>query len=265
MSKKDKLLSIGDLSKYSGASKRSLRYYEQMKILKPIHIDASSGYRYYSIDQLHHVWMIMFCIELGIPLKELARLTSEDNSIDLRTILNQGKLLAETRLKSINRGLKIFEIIERQMDLSQTYENGQIYQRKIEEKVFYIHPCDKSQAKMNQLDVIKVFNEMPFTNDEFDSFTEFGIMYEHTPLSDKYYFFVEIPSYMNLEVDIKKIIPAGIYLCCLNENGQINNAVDIFKEHLYGRDSYLVIEMEIMANKYEVGKPFFSELRVLIP
>ena len=71
---------------------------------------------------------------------------------------------------------------------------------------------------------------------------------------------MEIPK--NMEADNKKIIPAGIYFCCLNESGQIDRASDIFNEQLSGKDSFLAIEMEIMTDRYEMGKPFYSELRV---
>jgi hypothetical protein len=201
----------------------------------------------------------MFCIEIGIPLKELARLAEADDAVNLRKIVEQGKALAEEKLKSLNSGLRLFETIEHQMDLSELYSKGQIYPRKIEEKVFYVHPCDKSS--LNQLDVIKAYMEMPFADSGFDGLMEYGILYEHTPAGVEHYVFVEIPK--NMEADNKKIIPAGIYFCCLNESGQIDRASDIFNEQLSGKDSFLAIEMEIMADKYEMGKPFFSELRVL--
>ncbi|MCL2216950.1 MAG: MerR family transcriptional regulator [Defluviitaleaceae bacterium] len=259
MNKKANLLTIGDISKYSGASIRSLRYYEQMKIMMPAYVDPDTGYRYYSADQLYHVGIIMFCIELGIPLKELAKLTDKNDTINLRNILEQGKSLAENKLKSLKSGLKLFEIIERQMDLSEIYPKGQIYPRKIEEKAFYVQPCDKS--RMNQLDVIKAYMEMPFAADGIEGLMEYGFMYEHSLSGVEYFVFVEIPQ--NMDVENKKIIPAGIYFCCINEAGQIDNAPDIFKEQLNGKDSFIAIETEIMADKYEMGKPFFSELRVI--
>ena len=261
MSKKNNLLSIGDVSKYSGASIRSLRYYEQMNILKPAHIDADSGYRYYSIDQLYHISVIMFCIEVGIPLKELAKLTHEDNSIDLRTMLEQGKALTQNKLTSLKKGLKLLEVVERQMDLSEMYAKGQIYPRKIEEKTFYVHPCDKNQNNLSPLDLIKIYIEMPFEETEFGHLIEYGVMREYSDSGVEHYVFTEIPKHM--EVENKKIIPAGIYFCCLNESGQIDRALEIFDKQLAGKESFLAIESEVVADKYELGKPFFSELRVI--
>ena len=258
MSNKANLLSIGDLSKYSGASIRSLRYYEQMKILTPAYVNSDTGYRYYSVDQLQHVGVIMFCIELGITLKELARLADADDAINVRTIVEQGKALAEEKLKALNNGLRFFETIERQMDLFELYPKGQVYPKKIEEKTFYVRPCDK--ANLNQLDLIKAFMEMPLADSGFDWLMEYGVLYEHSPTGVEHFVFAEIPK--SMEVKNTKKIPAGIYFCSLNDSGQIDRASEVFNEQLSGKDSFLAIEMEIMADKYEMGKPFFSELRV---
>ncbi|CEO11781.1 MerR family DNA-binding transcriptional regulator [Paraclostridium sordellii] len=45
------LFSIGEVSKIKGVTIRALRYYHKMGILIPRHIDNTTGYRYYSIDQ----------------------------------------------------------------------------------------------------------------------------------------------------------------------------------------------------------------------
>jgi len=259
MSKKAKLLSIGEASKYSGASIRSLRYYEQMKILTPAYTDPNSGYRYYSVDQLHHVWIIMACIELGIPLKELTKLSNSNDIINTRNIVEQGKALAESKLKSLKNSMKLFEIIEHQMNLSETYPKGQIYTRKIEEKIFYVHQCDKSN--LNFLDVVKTYAEMPYVDTAFEGLTEYGVMHEYSPTGVEHFVFVEVQSRMS--VGKNKTVPAGDYFCCLNENEQIGSVSEIFKEQLLGKTSFIAIETEILTDKYEMGKPFFSELRVI--
>jgi hypothetical protein len=41
------MLKIGDLSKLSRVSVKALRYYDEMGLLKPAHVDRFTGYRYY--------------------------------------------------------------------------------------------------------------------------------------------------------------------------------------------------------------------------
>jgi DNA-binding transcriptional MerR regulator len=254
MNKKDNLLSIGDMSKYSGASIRSLRYYEKMKILTPAYVDESSGYRYYGVEQLHHIWIIMFCIEVGIPLKELAK----DETINIRDIVKQGKELAEAKLKTIQSGMRLFESVERQIRLTEKYAGGEIYTRETEEKTFLIKPC--GNIALSELDIIKAFMEMPLDDSAFDGIMEYGLLYEHTPGGTERYIFTEVPR--DMEAESKKIIPAGINYCCISQDVEIDQAAEIFKAQLAGRTSFFAIETEIFTDKFEPGKPFFSELRV---
>ena len=43
---------IGDFSKLSRVSVKTLRYYDELGLLKPAHVDHFTGYRFYSADQL---------------------------------------------------------------------------------------------------------------------------------------------------------------------------------------------------------------------
>ena len=43
---KNKLLTIGELSKRTGCSIKALRYYDSIRLLKPIYVDPSSNYKY---------------------------------------------------------------------------------------------------------------------------------------------------------------------------------------------------------------------------
>ena len=65
------LLSIGKVSKLKNVSIKSLRYYDEIGILKPAFINTETGYRYYLANQLFIIDAISLCLELGIPLKDL--------------------------------------------------------------------------------------------------------------------------------------------------------------------------------------------------
>jgi DNA-binding transcriptional MerR regulator len=68
MNQKSDFLSIGEMSKLTGAGIQALRYYERKNILKPAYTDPDSGYRYYSYEQLYFVQKIINCVNLDIPL-----------------------------------------------------------------------------------------------------------------------------------------------------------------------------------------------------
>lgn len=66
---------INKLSKLSGVSTRTLRYYDELGLLKPARI-ASSGYRIYGQAQADALQQILFYRELGFSLDEIKRLLS---------------------------------------------------------------------------------------------------------------------------------------------------------------------------------------------
>src|SRR5512136_2701540 len=72
------MLKIGDLSKLSRVSVKTLRYYDETGLLKPTQVDRFTGYRYYSFDQLPRLNRILALKDLGFALEQIAQLLSED-------------------------------------------------------------------------------------------------------------------------------------------------------------------------------------------
>lgn len=63
-------MKIGELSKKTGVSIRSLRYYEQQGLLTPLRQD--NGYREYSPLAEEQVRTIRFYLDLGLSTEEIA-------------------------------------------------------------------------------------------------------------------------------------------------------------------------------------------------
>jgi DNA-binding transcriptional MerR regulator len=64
---------IGEFSKIAQAPCSLLRYYDQIGLLKPAHIDQWTGYRYYSAKQLPRLHRIPALKELGLTLEQITR------------------------------------------------------------------------------------------------------------------------------------------------------------------------------------------------
>lgn len=97
-------MSIGKVSKLKNVSIKSLRYYDQIGILKPAFVNTETNYRYYTKEQLYLLDAITVCIKLGIPLKDLNNYV-ENNSINLQKLLYDGKILAEQKIMEIHNCL----------------------------------------------------------------------------------------------------------------------------------------------------------------
>lgn len=97
-------MSIGKVSKLKNVSIKSLRYYDQIGILKPAFVNTETNYRYYTKEQLYLLDANTVCIKLGIPLKDLNNYV-ESSSINLQKLLYDGKILAEQKIMDIHNCL----------------------------------------------------------------------------------------------------------------------------------------------------------------
>lgn len=68
--------SIQKLAAMSGVTTRTLRYYDQIGLLKPIRVN-SAGYRIYGSEQVDQLQQILFYRELDFPLEEIRRIITE--------------------------------------------------------------------------------------------------------------------------------------------------------------------------------------------
>ena len=67
--------SIQKLAAISGVTTRTLRYYDQIGLLKPLRV-SSAGYRIYGPVQVDLLQQILFYRELGFPLEEIRQIVS---------------------------------------------------------------------------------------------------------------------------------------------------------------------------------------------
>ena len=92
------MLKIGDFSKLSRVSIRMLRYYDEIGLLKPDHIDRFTDYRYYSEAQLPVVCRIAALRDMGFSLAEIRTLLpicDDPAQLDAHLTARQAALLAE--------------------------------------------------------------------------------------------------------------------------------------------------------------------------
>jgi predicted transcriptional regulator YdeE/DNA-binding transcriptional MerR regulator len=72
------MFKIGDFSKLSRVPVKTLRYYDEIGLLKPVGVDRYTRYRYYSVEQLPLLYRILGLKELGFSLEQIAQLLAGD-------------------------------------------------------------------------------------------------------------------------------------------------------------------------------------------
>lgn len=68
------MLAIGEFSRMTHLSIRTLRRYHEVGLLEPELVDASSGYRYYTVEQIPTAQVIHRLRELDVPLTDVQRI-----------------------------------------------------------------------------------------------------------------------------------------------------------------------------------------------
>lgn len=69
---------VKDVSEISGVSIRTLRYYDEIGLLKPTEL-SDAGYRLYDNRALARLQEIMFFKELEIPLEDIKKIMDNPN------------------------------------------------------------------------------------------------------------------------------------------------------------------------------------------
>jgi len=111
------MFKIGDFSKVAQVSGRLLRYYDEIDLFKPAHIDHETGYRYYTAEQLPQLNRILALKNLGLSLDQIARMIQDEVSTDeIRGMLLLKKSQIEQTLREEVNKLQAVESRLRQID-----------------------------------------------------------------------------------------------------------------------------------------------------
>ncbi len=111
------MLKIGEFSRISQVPVKTLRYYEELGLINPTHVDAFTGYRHYSVEQLPRLNRILALKDLGFSLEEIGRVVNEGVSLEnlrgmlrLRQAEQSAQVLeAQDRLARVEARLALIE------------------------------------------------------------------------------------------------------------------------------------------------------------
>ena len=108
---------IGEFAQIAQVSGRQLRFYDQLGLLQPAHVDAQTGYRYYSIRQLPRLNSILALKELGLSLEQIGPLLDRGMSpAELRSMLTLKRAQLERSLREEESRLRHIESRIAQID-----------------------------------------------------------------------------------------------------------------------------------------------------
>src|SRR5918995_2587032 len=116
-----RMIKIGDFARLGQVSVVTLRYYDEMDLLKPVRVDTFTGYRFYSSDQLPRLNRILALKDLGFSLEQIKLMLVDGlTSEQLRGMLTMLRKEVEKRLADEQERLRRIEARLRQIELEDT-------------------------------------------------------------------------------------------------------------------------------------------------
>ena len=95
---------IGDFSKASITTIKTLRYYEKEGLLIPTFVDPYTGYRYYETSQLYDLSKIISLRQLGLSISDIKEIKSGE---DLEIILQKRRKNILLEIEKSNNKLNL--------------------------------------------------------------------------------------------------------------------------------------------------------------
>lgn len=71
------MLKIGEFSKLAMITVKTLRFYDEVGLLKPCLVDEWTGYRYYDSQQLYEIHRIVALRQAGLTIDEIKSVCPE--------------------------------------------------------------------------------------------------------------------------------------------------------------------------------------------
>ena len=158
---------VKDVSEITGVSIRTLRYYDEIGLLKPTEL-TKAGYRLYDNKALEKLQEIMFFRELEIPLIDIKKIMDNPNYDKEQALLAQKSLLEQKR----NRLNGIIELITDVMKGVNTMSFGAFSNEEVQKMVNHTLECmseeslDEQVQKYGSMEKYKEYLVSGFANEQ---------------------------------------------------------------------------------------------------
>ncbi|MEK4911254.1 MerR family transcriptional regulator [Bacillus sp. FSL E2-8887] len=243
------LFSIGEVAKIKDITIKALRYYHKMGILIPKHVDESTGYRYYSIDQFIHIDIIKSCRELNTSIVELQEIFKECNTDKLLQFLQLKRDEAEEHIRKMKEVMETIDVLNAKVGSSKDIlKNDEISIKFFEQRYVIVAPC-KEVGSLQELlyysDLEKIIQDY-----EEKMSMEMGILYnvnEKWDVEPKYVF-NKVQDHVHMEeMPNIKVLPGGKYVTLAyskeNEEERRNTTIKYIKENNIEVASFIEVEL----------------------
>lgn len=125
------LMPIGAFARIVGLTASALRFYDDAGILRPDHVDAQTGYRFYSEEQVVTAQRLRELRELGMPLSDVSRFfaaeAASDSAESLRLLNDHMRRVSAENARSQQVAARLTESLQSKASASLCALPGPIF------------------------------------------------------------------------------------------------------------------------------------------
>ena len=130
------MFSIGEFSKITGLSIKTLRFYHEKELIIPSSVDTNSGYRYYDNNNIEKARIVTYLRRMEFSIREIKEiLDNYDDQADIIEYLERHRKIIEAKIRQHqNIIITLDKIIRNEKEAIMTMENSkfEIIEKEIE-------------------------------------------------------------------------------------------------------------------------------------
>ncbi len=217
---KEKLFSIGEISKVKGITVKALRFYEKIGLLMPCYTDPATKYRYYSIDQFWKLDIIKASRIMDISPKEIKTVLDKKDTGFVLDYMDRQKENAREKILDINRRIFVINAFQHYVQISkESISKSEVYYKDIPERHIITIAVDSHINKESAYPVYakacKIVEENRLLNTFENGFICGVTNNQYVPVE----LFCSVGTDDSSETSLLSSIQAGSFLCvCFNEH-----------------------------------------------
>jgi DNA-binding transcriptional MerR regulator len=168
------MLKISDFSRLTFVPAKTLRYYDEIGLFQPQHVDRFTGYRYYDMSQLARLNRILALKALGLSLDQIKQVLDDDLTAEqIRGMLRLKQAELQQHLREEQQRLTYIESKIRQIEQEGKMPDNDVILKSV------------PAIRVASIEDIAVTQEMitPTLNEMFDTLAAY--IKEHGKMSDK--------------------------------------------------------------------------------
>lgn len=249
----DKYFTIGEISKLFNIPVKTLRYYDDIELLKPVFINEQSNYRYYSVDQFVIIDIIKNSKLMGMSLQEIKNVINYDSSVeDTLSIIDSQINVFESKISELIKTKNSMEKLRTIITNTMNSKHNEVFIAFNKERRYISYNYVSNNIEEQEINFRKAILDVETWHREVYSIFGLGTLYEKYIVENKIVN-MDIRYYIDNKYDTSNY-------CTLPEGDYVSI---IFDDNSYNKHKYYQILTDYIKNNNITVVGDFSETWII--